>query len=207
MAKKLLPIQKTAVQKAELKTRNLVTIFLDDPIRILENDTLSVLEINGYQYITAAVTRSDVETNIDGALEKVDIRISNINQGISSLVANQGDVLTNARCKVETVVFDSETNQILDRPIQLFDGCINTVEITAIELKFTVERTIGGYSTQSPNATYDVNCQCRKFKDERCGYAGSEVKCDKTLKRCKELGNSLNFYGFPSIPKDMVLRG
>lgn len=207
MAKKLTAQQKNEIKKNELKTRNLVTIFLDDPIRMLENDTLSVLEINGETYLTGAVSRGNIETNTEGALEKVEIKISNINQGISSLIANKGDVLTNSRCTVETVIFDSQTNSIIDSPVQLFDGRINSIEISAIEFKFTVERVIGGYSTVSPNATYDVNCQCRKFKDSRCGYTGSEVKCDKTLKHCKELGNSLNFFGFPSIPKDMVVKG
>jgi len=207
MAKKLNPLQKIAVGKSELKTRNLVTLYLQEPIRILENDTVSLLEIDGRQYITGSVKRGDIETNIEGALEKVEIKISNINQGISSLVANEGDILTNSRCTVETVIFDSETNQIIDKPIQLFDGRVNSVEINAVEFKFTVERIIGGYSTISPNATYDVNCQCRKFKDKRCGYTGEETRCDKTLTRCKELKNSLNFYGFPSIPKDMVIKG
>lgn len=207
MAKKLSSLQKLAIRKSELKTRNLVTIFLEDPIRILENDTLGLLEIGNSQYLTTAVSRSEVETNIDGALEKVEIKISNINQGISSLVANKGDILTNSKCRVETVIFDDKSNEIIGAPVQLFEGCINTVELTAKEFKFTIERVIGGYSTQSPNATYDVNCQCRKFKDSRCGYTGSETSCDKTLTRCKELGNILNFFGFPSIPKDMVIKG
>lgn len=206
MSKKLNPFQKQLIKKAELKTRNLVTIYLDEPFRILENDTISALGIDGKTYITGSVKRGDIETGIDGALEKVEIKISNINQGISSLVANRGDVLTNSRCTVETVIFDDVNNEITGAPIQLFDGRINSVELNAIELKFTVERVIGGYSTISPNATYDVNCQVRKFKDERCGYCGEETACDKTLKRCKELENSLRFYGFPSIPKDMVVR-
>jgi len=207
MAKKLDTLQKLAIRKTELKTRNLVTLFLEEPIRILENDTLGILKIGNTQYFSTAVSRSEVETNIDGALEKVEVKISNINQGISGLVANKGDILTNSKCRIETVIFDDKSNEIIGSPIQLFEGSINTLELTANELKFTVERVIGGYSSQSPNATYDVNCQCRKFKDSRCSYRGSATNCDKTLKRCKELGNTLNFFGFPSIPKDMVIRG
>lgn len=70
-----------------------------------------------------------------------------------------------------------------------FEGYINNIELTAVYFKFEVERVLGGYSTLSPNATYDVNCQCRKFKDERCGYTGTETACDKTHSRCKALGN------------------
>lgn len=207
MAKKLTSIQKTEVQKQELKTRTLVTIYVDNVIRILENDTITSFNIKGETYLAGMVTRSEIETNMDGALEKVEIKISNVNQGISSLIATKGDVLTNARCTIETVIFDSDSNTILDEPIKLFEGCINTVEINAIELKFSVERVIGGYSTLSPNFTYDVNCQCVKFKDERCGYTGTEAKCDKTLTRCIELNNYANFFGFPSIPQEMVVKG
>lgn len=207
MSKKLTSRQKAEVLKEELKTRTLVTIHLENTIRILENDTLTSFVINGETYLAGMVQRSEIETGMEGALEKVEIKISNVNQGISSLIANQGDVLTNTRCTIETVIFDSDTSTILDSPVQLFEGCINTVEISAIELKFTVERVIGGYSTLSPNFTYDVNCQCIKFKDEKCGYTGTEVKCDKTLTRCIELANHANFFGFPSIPNEMVVKG
>lgn len=207
MAKKLTEQQKIEIKKQELKTRTLVTIHLENDIRILENDTLTSFDINGETYFAGMVKRSEIETSMEGALEKVEIKISNINQGISSIIANQGDVLTNSRCTIETVIFDGDSNTIVDEPIKIFEGCINTVEINAIEFKFCVERVIGGYSTMSPNFTYDVNCQCIKFKDERCGYTGSETKCDKTLNRCIELNNYANFFGFPSIPQEMVVKG
>ncbi len=35
-----------------------------------------------------------------------------------------------------------------------------------------------------------------KFKDGRCAYSGSETVCNKTLSRCRELGNSPRFGGF-----------
>ena len=207
MPKNLTTNQKAEVAKEELKVRNLVTIHTDNPIRILENDTLTSFDIGGETYLAGRVKRGDVETNMEGKGEKVQITISNINQGVSSLVTNYGDVLTNTKCTLETVIFDGDTSTIVDDPIQIFEGRINNVELTALEFKFDIERILGGYSSSSPNATYDVNCQCKKFKDERCGYTGSETTCDKTLTRCKELGNVLNFYGFPSIPQEMVVSG
>ncbi len=199
--------QKTEVAKSELKSRNLVTIYLDDqPLRLLENDTLKTLEINGETYVAGMVKRGDVRTNMEGTSEKVEITISNIWQDISSIIANEGDTLTNRKCKVETVIFDGDTETIIGQPIQLFEGYINNIELTAVYFKFEVERVLGGYATVSPNSTYDVNCQCKKFKDERCRYAGSATSCDKSLKRCIALDNIENFYGFPSIPQEMVIR-
>ncbi len=155
-------------------------------------------------YLAGFVKRGDIKTSMDNTAEKVEITISNIWQEISSIIANQGDTLTNHKCKIETVIFDGDSNTIIGNPIHLFEGFINNIELTALTFKFEVERFLGGYSTLSPNATYDVNCQCRKFKDSRCAYTGEETSCDKTLTRCMELGNVENFYGFPSLPKEMA---
>lgn len=206
MSKKLTDQQKNEVKKNELKTRNLITIYLDDiPLRLLENDTVTSFIHNGETYLAGMVKRGDITTNMDGAAEKVEITISNIWQEISSIIATQGDTLTNRKCKIETVIFDSGSNTIIGEAVHLFEGYINNIELTAVYFKFNVERVLGGYSTLSPNATYDVNCQCRKFKDERCAYTGTETKCDKTFTRCKALGNIGNFYGFPSLPQEMVI--
>lgn len=206
MSKKLTEQQKSEIKKHELKTRNLVTIYLDDmPLRLLENDTLASFIHNGETYLAGMVKRGDIRTNMDGSSEKVEITVSNIWQEISSVIATQGDTLTNRKCKIETVIFDGDSNTIIGDAVHLFEGYINNIELTAVYFKFEVERVLGGYSTLSPNATYDVNCQCRKFKDERCGYTGTETACDKTHSRCKALGNIGNFYGFPSLPKEMVV--
>lgn len=202
MTRKLTARQKAEIAKKQLKTRVLVTIFLDDgPLRLLENDTLKVLSIGGNDYIATMVKRGDIRNSMDGTVEKVNISISNIMQEVSSLVANEGDTLTNRRVKVEEVIFDGDTSVILDDPILLFEGLMNNIQLSAIEFNFDVERVLGGYSTQSPNSTYDVNCQW-KFKDERCQYSGSAAKCDKTFTSCLV---KTRFGGYPSIPKEMVI--
>lgn len=40
-----------------------------------------------------------------------------------------------------------------------------------------------------------------KFKSIECGYKGSAQKCNKTLKRCRELGNNTRFGGEATIPQ------
>jgi hypothetical protein len=37
-------------------------------------------------------------------------------------------------------------------------------------------------------------CTCI-FKDARCGYRGRAKYCDKTLRRCNQLGNAVNYRG------------
>ncbi|HSV27246.1 MAG TPA: hypothetical protein VLH60_05075 [Sedimentisphaerales bacterium] len=41
---------------------------------------------------------------------------------------------------------------------------------------------------------------CRfAFRGPLCGYAGTEIDCDRTLRRCRELGNSSRFGAFPGV--------
>lgn len=203
MSKNLTDNQIAEIAKHELKTRILVTIFLDDvTLRILENDTVQLINIDGNDYIAGMVARSEIETAMGGTLEKVNITISNVWQDISSIIANEGDTLTNRKCKVEEIIFSGDTSTIIDDPVLLFEGVINNIQLTAVAFSFDVERILGGYSTISPNTTYDVSCQWR-FKDARCQYSGSENPCDKTFNTCRI---KERFGGYPSVPKRMVAR-
>jgi phage-related protein len=62
---------------------------------------------------------------------------------------------------------------------------------------------IGGSYSQSirfPRFRYLKNHCNHRFKKTACGYNGTETVCDKTVKRCRELNNSIRFGGFPAAP-------
>lgn len=199
MGKGLTTAQNEEVAKATLKTRTLVTIQLDDgPFRILANDTIANIVIDSNTYYTRMVQTSEIETSLDGTVDTMVVSTSDIDQEFSSLVANNGDILTNRKCKVEEVIFNGDTTTIIDNPVLIFDGRINKIQLSAKSFVFTIERILNQYSSLSPNMVYDVNCQF-KFKSSRCAYSGDETKCDKTLTRCKALNNIINFGGYPSI--------
>lgn len=198
MGKNLTTNQKTELAKSAVKTRLLVTVELNPPFRILENDSVGSIAINGNTYYTKLIQTSAVQTSLDGNSEKMDVIISDISQDFSGLVADNGDVLTNTACKVEQVIFSGDTNTIIDSPVLLFEGLINNLQMSQTYCAFSVERPLYSYSTVSPNMTYDINCQF-KFKDGRCQYTGAEAKCDKTLARCQALGNVTRFGGYPSV--------
>jgi phage-related protein len=42
-------------------------------------------------------------------------------------------------------------------------------------------------------------CRYKVFKGDRCGYAGAETECDRTLARCRVLLNSSRFGGAPGV--------
>jgi phage-related protein len=202
-------------------------------VRILENDTIGSFTHNGNVYFSAMVKRSKIESRMEGGPQKCGVTISNINRAYSQILvaeAEKGDSLTNSRCVIQEVIFyDNEDllllddtselhlengnsiyleafDSVLDNAVTIFDGYINNVQLTETEFTFDVERILGGYSTQSPNTTYDVNCQWI-FKDERCQYSGAEMFCDKTFSSCLARGNETRFGGYPSIPSELVIRG
>lgn len=203
-----------------------------EKVRILENDTISSFEHNGETYLTAMVKRGSIESRMDGGPQKCNIKISNINSAYSQIIVNQseqGDVLTNSRCVIEEIIFyDNKDalltqnnsglllenndslyleifNSVIGSPVNIFEGFINNIKLTETEFSFDVERILGGYSTLSPNTTYDVNCQWA-FKDSRCGYSGEEDTCDKTFSSCQARNNESRFGGYPSIPAELVIK-
>lgn len=199
MGKGLTAAQKTEVAKATLKIRTLITIELDSgPFRILANDSIASIDIDSNTYYARMVETSGIETSLDGTIDSMVVSVSDIAQEFASLVANNGDVLTNRACKVEEAIFDGDTTTIIGDPVLLFDGVINKIQLTAKNFVFTIERILNNYSSLSPNMVYDVNCQWR-FKSTKCAYSGEETKCDKTLTRCKALSNVTNFGGYPSV--------
>lgn len=55
-------------------------------------------------------------------------------------------------------------------------------------------------SQRVPDDRYMKNFCPFKFKGIRCGYAGVETECNKTLADCRARGNSVRFGGEPGIP-------
>ena len=61
--------------------------------------------------------------------------------------------------------------------------------------------TLGGlniFNMYFPNLTISPSCNW-EFKKEICAYAGTETSCNKTLRRCRELGNSARFGGHMGV--------
>jgi phage-related protein len=207
MTKGLSTDQKAAVAAEEVKTRTLLTITInnddEDVLRILENDTLELFEYGDLTYVGSMVKRSKIESRMEGAVERCNIVISNVNQDISSIIVNEGDVLTGSTCVIEEIIYDTDTDEVLDDAIEIFSGKINNIHLSAQTFSFDVERNLGGYQYESPRTTYDVSCQW-VFRDERCGYAGDLTTCDKTFTSCQIRGRQAYFGGFPSIPTEMV---
>lgn len=191
-------------QAEETQFRMLVTIFLDDATFYLcANDTGNIT-FAGQEYESVEISRSEIQSSLDGTLEKVTIILSNADRLLASYIAINGNKINNRRCLIQEVSL-----QYLDNPadvIGIFDGVMNNLQMNIGTYTVDIERTLGTFQALAPIMTYSPLCQWKKFKDERCKYVGGEVSCDRTLSRCQALGNVLNYGGHPSIPDQMVIR-
>ncbi|MEI8377723.1 MAG: hypothetical protein WCF95_04205 [bacterium] len=196
------------ISSNELIARKLLTISFTreslGDIRVLENDTFEKLEIGSKTYLAATLKVSDVIKN--EGFQSIQVALSNVGGVLSRIIGENGDVITGANCLLEEVFLSDDGAVISNQAYPLFVGEANNLSVTQDQLIIDIQAILGGYSAISPNMTYGVNCQWRRFRDVNCAYEGDETRCDKTLTRCSELENLPNFGGFPSLPREQVIR-
>lgn len=196
------------VEKDEIIPRKLLKIELDEgSVYVLDNETLESLTFNGETFLGAPLSHGNIINDDNSAVNKLDIELSNINLAISGIIANRGDVITNAFAVLTLVFLNLNTNEIIpDTQKILYSGKCNNLCLDFEKATLDIESELGGYDKIAPVIKYRPTCQVRRFKDCRCGYSGNETSCDRTFARCLELGNTLNFRGFPSCVLETVIK-
>lgn len=200
-------ILQTAIEQEELSTRMLVTLYLDDyTYRFVANDTDKVMaDTDGdglkEEFIPAQIERSEIESAMDGKSEKLTLTLSNKWQEWAAIMAHIGNKINLRKCRIHEYFPDYPDED----PVEIFSGLMNSPKMNVGAFVIDIIRSMGDYKSDSPNMTYDPNCQWM-FKDGRCLYGGGESYCDKTLTRCLQLGNVENFGGHPSVPREMVIK-
>ena len=139
-------------------------------------------------------------TSGKGEVPQFEIKIDNTSRGINSLMMDY-DIYLKAN--------GIEGNQIYANII-----VVNTVDLSDYVLKerfelvsWDMDSKFASFKLGASNpftqkyplrAIYSSICQW-KFKSSQCGYSGSATTCDKTLVRCRELGNSARIGAFPGV--------
>ena len=231
MSKPMSTTVETALQQEEVSTRMLLEIYLkvtDIPsitlttvsdyfsvengflvFRFVANDTQDLIipvtctdeSFIGKRYVNAEIERGSIDTSTDGQVEKTSVKMSNKLQEWAAIFASLGNIMNNRRC----VVYEYFPDFPSEPPINVFEGVINGVRMTASQFEWELTRSVVDFDAESPNMTYDVSCQW-KFRDFHCRYTGTLTKCDKTLARCIQMNNVLRFGGHPSVPREMVIK-
>lgn len=197
MSKELTETMQEQAEQEQNRPIDLYEIETDDTIlRYCGNNTDDIV-FNGYTYIAAAVSRTEVETDTGTKLEEVNVTVQNVTREFSAYVANGGKI-NGYNCRIMTVFRDA-----LDDPLNYavaFEGEIDGATIDNKSFNFKVRAYQGSYAIKVPRRKCEPSCGY-DFKSEWCGYVGSETTCDRSLARCKELNNELNFGGFPGVPR------
>jgi phage-related protein len=209
MGKDLSTNLQTSSEAEENNFRMLITIFLDDQtIYLCANDTGNITfpASGGNIYEAVNIDRSEVQTTMSGQAteERVTLTLSDVDASIASYVAVYGNKVHNRRCLIQEIDID-----YLDDPndiVTIFDGVMDKLRFKIGTYQVDVVRQLGTYAQQIPFINYSPTCQWKKFKDEKCGYTGSGITCDRTLTQCQAYNNVLNFGGHPSIPDEMTIR-
>lgn len=196
------------VEKDEIIPRKLLKIELEGgSILVLDNETLDTLTYNGDTYIGAPLEHGGITKDDNSAVNKLSIEVSNVALGISGIIGNRGDLITDAPAVLTLVFLDLVNNTILKPYTQvLYAGKCNNLEFNYETAKMDIETPLGGYEIQAPVMKYRTSCQVRRFKDCRCRYSGEAKSCDRQYDTCKSLNNTANFRGFPSLPAETVVR-
>ena len=196
------------VEKDEIIPRKLLNIDIPDGgIRILDNETMAQLKYNGQFYLGAPLSHDEIKKDDNSSVSKLNVTLSNVGLGISSIIGTRGDVIINSNAVLTLVFLDLNTNQLIPGTERiLYAGKCNNLNLDFETASVDIETPLGGYEKQCPAMKYRASCQVRRFKDCRCGYTGEETACDRTFSRCEELGNIENFRGFPTMYQELVIK-
>lgn len=196
------------LEKDEIIPRKLLKIELDGgSVYILDNETLESLDFNSETYLGAPLSHGEIKNDDNSAVNKLEIELSNVSLAISGIIGNRGDVITNSFAVLTLVFLNVNTNELISGLQKiLYSGRCNNLALNFEKATVDIETELGGYEKTAPVIKYRPNCQVRRFKDCRCGYSGSESFCDRTFARCAQLGNTLNFRGFPSCVLETVIK-
>ena len=150
------------------------------------DDSTSANKYTPYPYELESISYS-YNNVVDSAKSK----ISNLNSAMTATFANV-DMQGN-ESNIYIGITDSNKN-IID-VLKIFEGEIDEFDLNEQELNVTISSYFAKWSHKSENKHGGL-CRWKRFKGNECGYSGAETECNRTYKRCNQLGNIDNYGGF-----------
>lgn len=151
------------------------------------------IEFQGNTYIAFPFSIADINENSTD-LPNVKLSVSNVTKTIQRMAENNKG-FTGAKVKVS--IINTNVKDIADLEEHFV---ITGANATAEWMEFTLG-TDFSFARRFPLIRIMKDYCPFKFKGVQCGYKGNQTECNKTLSRCRELGNSVRFGGEPTIPQ------
>lgn len=190
------------IQEKNRQVNEPITLFIlhnydgsDKDLRFADYDKDVVFD--SLTYTRFPIKFSSVGENSRGEIDNVRVEVCNISRFIQA----------------QLELYDLRQRQLTIRLVWLDlladpDACIDHVffidsySSDQSNVVFDCTSRLDVLGRSLPNGMYlRTHCRYKKFKDPAtCGYAGAETECNRTMQRCKELGNFQRFGGCPSLP-------
>lgn len=173
---------------------------LDDYIRVTANN--EDITWNGHVWQSFPFEMDEMFDSTKGEIPQLSIRICNIN-GVAQYYIESANGATGSSVKI--MVINTNTMASNNAPEIELDFTVKSTSVDAMWATFVLGVTnpfsimIGQRMIRTGCRFNGINGTQNGFKGSRCKYSGAQTECNKTLTRCRELGNSVNFGGFTGI--------
>ncbi len=161
----------------------------------LNNQSVVWPASGGNTYLPAIFSLSGMEETKEAEIPAVTLSVIDLNRTLIPFLEdyNGGVGATVTIYVVHSNHLDNTTPEIQEE-MEIIDVSLDHSH--KITFKLGAENLM---NLRCPQHRYLKN-HCRfVFKDSRCGYAGAETECNRTLTRCKELANQNSYGGFPGV--------
>lgn len=171
---------------------------VNEPLRVVHNT--ESITWSGAEWAAFPFELDEVTDLGTGEVPRVEVRVSNVSRVMEQYIHQ----------------YDAWVKNNGYQPITCRILVVNTADIASgqpvVEHRFELKqpKTDANWCTFVLGASNPFELRyprdmirknfCRfRFKGARCGYKGAAARCDKTLTRCRQLGNSERFGGFPGV--------
>jgi len=154
---------------------------------------------NGITYSAFPINHDNIGENNTGEIPSVRVSISNVSRLIQAYL----ETYELRRKKVTIRMIWA--NQLADTDAYTDDiYYIDSYTADQNNVVFTLKSKFDLMGLELPGRKFSRNNCSWVFKGAECKYAGSESSCVKTLTRCRELSNTVNYGGVPGVPSKRI---
>ena len=195
----------TKTEKNKLNSNSVWLVMLEinipsvpETLRIVNNN--DDVSWKGFTWLKFPFELDEISQTANAETSQFQIKVGNVKNIIGQYI-RQYDVYvkTNGFEPIRVVLYIVNSKDLANTtPVYSTNLILTTSSLNHLEVSFTVSaRDL--FRARTPQTRMFPN-SCRfKFKSTLCGYAGSVSTCDKSLSRCRQLGNSKRYGGFPAI--------
>ncbi len=156
------------------------------------------------EYIRFPITHDEITENTKGEIDTTKVQLSNIARLVEYYLQNYD--LRGKKVSIKMVwankLDDPDCYIEFSNYIDSYSSNVKDVVFSLMSKFDILNVTIPGMIWLRDFCQWEFASPAVRTagRGQECGYLGSEISCNRTWQRCKELGNSRRFIGCRSIP-------